>query len=178
MSVALLFAGVLMAQTPTADVAEGPVNCVRDDAVHQQMDDAQFEVLCFVNWVYGPGVLESITPLGRDGPRVFTRAALDEMAAARGRSTDGQSHPAFEADPLCGCQDPAGLRLASSMAPEVGPDRALVWVMFDFGAGTDEPSSLNNIEERTLILRREAEGWRIDDITTGDGWSFRRSLAD
>lgn len=177
MSVALAFAAALMAQSAPQYVAIGPTNCPRNSEADRQTPEAQHEVFCFVGWLYGPRVMDTLTPLGRGAPRVFTTGTRAAMAAARARPRGGDSHAAFDADPVCDCQDPTGLRLLVLTVPEWENGRAVATVRFDFGAGTDtfDPAQAR---QRTLILRREAEGWRVEDIRTEDGaWSFRRALA-
>lgn len=172
MSLALAFAALLFVQDP-APAAEGPTDCPR--MANETTSEVQHEVYCFVGWLYGPGTLETLTPLGVDAARVFTSAALADMAAARRRGGD-DGHPAFEADPVCDCQDPAGLRFLSSSVPEYSATEAVAVVHFDFGQGVElTPEDARS--RHTLHLQKEAGGWRIDDITNADGWSFRASLA-
>jgi len=172
MSIALAVAASLLAQHPT--IVTDPDECLRNPADSTSL--AQHQVFCFVSWLYGPGQLETITPLGADAPRVFTAAARADMAAARRRGGEG-GHPAFQADPICDCQDPTDLRILSSAVPEVSENRAVAVVHFDFGKGI-EISPEESRRVHTLHLKREDGGWRIDDVTNAAGWSFRASLRD
>lgn len=172
MSLALAFAALLSLQDP-APVAPGPTDCPR--MASETTSPAQHEVFCFVGWLYGPGTLETVTPLGADAPRVFTVAAQADMAAARRHGGD-DGHPAFDADPVCNCQDPSGLRFLSASVPESSATEAVAVVHFDFGQGVAF-SPVDSRRRHTLHLKKEADGWRIDDITDASGWSFRASLA-
>ncbi|MEO7178672.1 MAG: hypothetical protein ABIW83_07500 [Allosphingosinicella sp.] len=74
----------------------------------------------------------------------------------------------MDSDPLCQCQDPAGLR---PTIPEVGrPTRttATARVLIDFG-GSDR-------RDLTLRLVRTPAGWRVADIATADEPSLLESL--
>ena len=165
MSLALSLALVLISQDP--------VGCER--LPHESyVSEAQFEVSCFVRWIYSPGTLETLTPLGRDAPDLFSRSALDAMDNARSRSSDGR-HPAFDADPVCQCQDPTGLRLISMTVPEASAQRAVAHVVFDFGRGGGVTGPEDHINQ-TLILTKEDGEWRIDDLIAG-GSSFRAALS-
>ena len=68
---------------------------------------------------------------------------------------------------------PTGTAAYLADAAEQG-DRAAVRVRFDFGKQDDAESPRAPL----VILRREADVWRVDDIRTDDGFSFRRTLAD
>jgi hypothetical protein len=153
-------------------VSQDPATCER--LPHEvYASEAQFEVNCFVGWIYSPGTLETLTPLGADAPAIFSRSALDAMDNARSRAPDGR-HPAFDADPVCQCQDPTGLRLISMTVPEASTNRAMAHVVFDFGrgGGVTGPEDQTHV---TLMLTKEDGQWRIDDLISS-GSSFRASL--
>lgn len=166
MSIALTLSALLLAQDPQ--------DCERmaNDATPQ----AQHEAFCFVGWLYGPGTLESLTPLGAGASRVFSSGTQSLMTQARRRGGEG-GHPAFDADPICDCQDPTGLRLLSVTVPEFSESRATAVVFFDFGRGT-EVTPENERRTHTLHLRREGGAWRVEDVSNAHGWSFRASLRD
>lgn len=170
MSIALTLAALLLAHDPVA--AQDPKDCPRraDDPTPQ----AQHEAFCFVGWLYGPGTLETIVPLGADAPRVFTSGTQALMTQARRRAGQG-AHPAFDADPICDCQDPTGLRLLSVTVPEFSESRATAVVFFDFGQGVEVTPEAER-RTHTLHLRREGGAWRIEDVSNAEGWSFRASL--
>lgn len=164
MSLAAVFAALLL--------GSGPADCPR--AANDQTPEAQHEVFCFVGWLYAPGVQDTLTPPGRDARRLFTADAVRDMDAARARAVDG-AHPAFEVDPVCDCQDPGGLRMLSLVVPEFSEDRAVAEVWFDFGVGA-EISPPETRRHQSLHLKKENGAWRIDDIATPEGWSFRAAL--
>lgn len=166
-------AGASGARQADAAATQGPTGCVPGPDETGWSQD-MLDVNCFVRWVYAPGVLETLSPLGDDAPRIFTAEVLDLMDAARAATEE--SHPAFEADPLCQCQDPGGLRFLISAVPELSPRAALARVAFDFRA-TPEPVDPGEAVAVDLVLRKEAQGWRVDDVRTREGYSFRRSLA-
>lgn len=111
----------------------------------------------------------SLAVLSRDqAPQVFTEAVVGLIAAARAWTGEGP-HPALKADPLCLCQDPDGLVLRSVRVEVAGPDGARAWARFAF-ADHDET------QETVLDLRRDGEAWRVEDIRTEAGFSFRQAL--
>lgn len=74
----------------------------------------------------------------------------------------------MDADPLCQCQDAAGLRAAIGDVRPSGRRAAIVRVRLSF-AGSDR---------RNLGLRlvRTAAGWRIADVATADEASLLEAL--
>ena len=149
---------------PEADASEtaaDPAETARGEAeafvrtLYERMDDADFAPL-------DPAVAGA----------VFTAEVVRMLEAAR-TWTDEGVHPALEADPVCLCQDPHGLTLREVSVTEASADRAAVRARFDFGKADDAESARAPL----FILRREEDGWRVDDIRTDDGFSFRRTLA-
>lgn len=104
---------------------------------------------------------------------VFSAEVVRMLETAR-TWTDEGVHPALEADPVCLCQDPHGLTLREVSVVDASADRAAVRARFDFGKADEAESARAPL----FILRRESDGWRVDDIRTDDGFSFRRTLAD
>ncbi|WP_081703357.1 DUF3828 domain-containing protein [Brevundimonas abyssalis] len=150
---------------PEADAPEAaadPTETARGEAeafvrtLYTRMDDADFAPL-------DPAV----------AGQVFTAEVAGMLEAARAWPDEGL-HPALEADPVCLCQDPHGLTLREVSVVEASADRAAVRARFDFGKADDAESARAPL----FILRREADGWRVDDIRTDDGFSFRRTLAE
>lgn len=171
MLTALMFAAALSGQT-----VQGPSDCPVTPET-RAWSEAERGVQCFVGWLYGPDRLESLTPLGDEAPLVFTPSVVALMAEARER----EDTAAFDADPVCQCQDPGGLRLLTSTVLAAEADRAVVQVIFDFqgplsavAPDLDSESTVRLV----LILGRGDEGWRIDDILPLQAWSFRRGLRE
>jgi hypothetical protein len=73
----------------------------------------------------------------------------------------------MDADPLCQCQDPAGLRPEIREIRTSGRNRARIRVALDFG---------EDHRELRLHMVRTAAGWRIADIATPDDPSLLASL--
>ena len=141
-----------------------------DDAT-DDAPDAREDAERFARDLYARMADDAFAPLaGRDAPTVFTAETVRLIDRAR-EWTDEGVHPALEADPVCLCQDPHGLTVRGVSVGEATADRAVVRVRFDFGGtGAEER------RETILDLRREGEAWRVDDVRTDDGFSFRRSL--
>jgi hypothetical protein len=74
----------------------------------------------------------------------------------------------LDADPLCQCQDPGGLRAAVAGVRQSAPGSAEVRVRIAFG-GADS-------RDLRLTLVRLAGAWRIADIATADEPSFLAGL--
>jgi uncharacterized protein DUF3828 len=74
----------------------------------------------------------------------------------------------MDADPLCQCQDPAGLRPLLREFVRTTPSTATARVLLDFEGS----------EARDLRLRlvRTAAGWRIADLATADEPSLLEAL--
>ena len=136
-------------------------------------DTAREEAEAFVRALYGRMEDDAFAPLAEGADRtVFTAEVVRMLDRAR-TWTDEGVHPALEADPVCLCQDPYGLTLRDVTVTEATGDRAAVRARFDFGKADDAESARAPL----FILRREEDGWRVDDIRTDDGFSFRRTLA-
>lgn len=167
MLAALMFAAALTGQT-----ANEPTGCPVTP-MSREWSEADRGVHCFLGWLYGPGTLEIVTPLGDEKGLVFTPALIAMMDRTR---QGGDDSAAFDADPICQCQDPGDLRLLSITVLAADPDRAVARVTFDFaGRATTMP-----VEDETVSLilpleHRDGE-WRINDVIPLEAWSFRRSL--
>lgn len=74
----------------------------------------------------------------------------------------------MDADPLCQCQDPAGLRPLIREITRPTRSTATAHVLIDFG-GSDR-------RDLHLRLVRTAGGWRIADIVTADEPSLLEAL--
>ena len=76
----------------------------------------------------------------------------------------------LDGDPVCQCQDPAGLHATVTDAKESSADKAAVRVFID----------LEGYETRTATfsLVRTSDGWRISDVSSADEPSLLRSIED
>ncbi len=181
MSIALLLAAALQTQTPGGFTPISVEDCLAEAAA-EGVVEAHEEASCFVNWLYGPGVLDTVTPLGADLDQVFSTETASAVRALRARMGDEGSHPALDADPVCACQDPAGLILVASVVRDAGPTTATAVVRFTYYPIYDQPiegMSPDDVFENTLILVKQGDGWRIHDILVPEnGYSFLASLAE
>lgn len=126
---------------------EGAEDFVR--ALYVQVADPEFSAL------YGP-----------TQPEVFSASAVQAIQTAS--DLRGSETPLFEADPLCGCQDPEGVTLSSVDVRQTDVDRADAAVtLMQGGAQTST----------TLNLLRENGEWRIDNITPEGDPTMRDQLA-
>jgi hypothetical protein len=73
----------------------------------------------------------------------------------------------MDADPLCQCQDPTGLKPSIGAVRLSGRTRASVPVGLDFGSDR---------RELRLSHVRTSAGWRIADVATADEPSLLQSL--
>ena len=155
-------------------VAEAKPAADPEQAVPDPAETVREEAEAFVRALYGRMEDDAFAPLAEGADRtVFTTEVVRMLDRAR-TWTDEGVHPALEADPVCLCQDPYGLTLRDVTVTEAAGDRAAVRARFDFGKADDAESARAPL----FILRREEDGWRVDDIRTDDGFSFRRTLAD
>jgi len=110
----------------------------------------------FVKRVYAGYRDPDFSPLKRP-ERVF---APPLVAAIREEARRSRGEVGFmDADPLCDCQDPSGMRPSVTEATQTGPRAARVRVALRFG---DEIRSL------VLKLVRTPAGWRIADVSDRD----------
>lgn len=139
---------------------------------------------CFVLAVYGEDNFERIDPLGEDAARIFSQGALADLAAARARSADDLDNR-FGSNPLCACNSPGLLDLLTAGVGLDADGRVVGTAVLTAGP-IDERLGVFGILARIpperrvdvrLILVRESEGWRIDDILDEEDVSFRSTLA-
>ena len=104
-------------------------------------------------------------PLARP-ERIFAPALVAEIREDWRLSRDEVGY--MDADPLCQCQDAAGLRAAIA---DPGPPRR-------GSAAVRVRLSLAGPDRRELVLRlvRTARGWRVADIATSDEPSLLAGL--
>ena len=120
----------------------------------------------FVERLYAAYRRASWNPLARPA-RVFApplAAAIDED-----RRLSGDEVGFLDGDPVCDCQDPAGLRARILGLTPGGRASATVRVTLRFGDDGDG-------RRLTLRLARTAAGWRIADIATPDSASLLLDL--
>jgi hypothetical protein len=120
----------------------------------------------FVERVYAGYRDPDFSPLKRP-ERVFAPALV---AAMREEARLSRGEVGFmDADPLCECQDPSGLRPSVTDAAPIRPAAARVRVTLRFGEGGE-------LRELTLRLVRTAAGWRIADVSGPDEPSLLADL--
>jgi len=118
----------------------------------------------FVERLYAAYRDPDYSPLARP-ERVF---APPLVAAIREDSRLSRDEVGYmDADPLCQCQDPTGLRPDIEEIRTSGRTRARVRVRIDFGADR---------REVRLRLVRTPAGWRVADIATADEPSMLAGL--
>jgi hypothetical protein len=119
----------------------------------------------FVERLYGGYRDPDYNPLARPG-RIFAPPLVAAIREDRRLSRDEVGY--MDADPLCQCQDAAGLRAAIGDVRPSGGKAAAVRLRIDFG-GSDS-------RDLRLKLVRTAAGWRILDIATADEPSLLMGL--
>lgn len=121
----------------------------------------------FLERIYASYRDPDYSPLARPG-RVF---APPLVAAIREDQRLSRDEVGFmDADPLCQCQDPAGLRPVIGEIRRVTGRTAAARIALHFGGGGDGD------REVTLQLVRTPSGWRIADIGTPDSPSMLGDL--
>lgn len=119
----------------------------------------------FVERLYAGYRNTDYDPLARPG-QVFAPALVAAIGEDRRLSSEEVGY--MDADPLCQCQDAAGLRATISEVRPTGRRQATARVRIDFG-GSDR-------RDLRLKLLRTATGWRIADIATADEPSLLAGL--
>lgn len=105
-----------------------------------------------------------------DGPGALSREALWSAATWQAMKTHEAAAPeGYNADPLCNCQDPAGVALRDLSVVSTGD------------ASADAAVTILQGEAQTsmvLNLVREGDVWRIDNITREGDPDFKSDLAE
>lgn len=193
MFVAALIASLLVAQPPAGLAAIDDCHATaaaEDEAIAAEMSEPDGEsadrfpppsAFCIAMAIYAGNNFQQLDPLGEHSDRIFSQAALSEIAGAR---ASGRVNPGFGSNPLCVCDDPSswdmlitGAQLNSEGGVEVvavltnGPvdERLGVYGIL----GRLPPDARRDVK---LVLVRESGGWRVDDILDGEGRSFRQGL--
>jgi hypothetical protein len=119
----------------------------------------------FVERLYAAYRSDTWSPLSRP-ERVFAPPLVAAIREERRLSPDEVGF--MDADPLCDCQDPSGMRSRIEAVSAPGPGTAIVRVTLRFGPA----------DRRDLRLRlvRLASGWRIADISSADEPSLLADL--
>jgi hypothetical protein len=107
------------------------------------------------------------SPLGRP-ERVFAEPLVAAIREDRRLSRDEVGY--MDGDPLCQCQDPAGLRPLIEDVRSPTARTAAARVLLHFGGGGDGD------REVSLRLVRTRSGWRIADVATPDSPSLLDEL--
>ncbi|HEX8468353.1 MAG TPA: hypothetical protein VF620_11165 [Allosphingosinicella sp.] len=118
----------------------------------------------FVDRLYASYRDPDYSPLARPG-RVFAEPLVGAIREDARLSKGEVGY--MDADPLCQCQDPTGMRPRIGTARLSGRTRASVPVAIDFGSDR---------RDLRLSLVRTAVGWRIADVATADEPSLLESL--
>jgi len=119
----------------------------------------------FVERLYAGYRDENYSPLTRPG-RVFAPPLVAAIREDQRLSRDEVGY--MDADPLCQCQDPSGLKPKIGEVRQPTRSKATVHVLLDFG-----PSDRRDLG---LQLVRTAAGWRIADIVTAEEQSLLDSI--
>jgi hypothetical protein len=119
----------------------------------------------FVGRLYAAYRDENYSPL-RHPARVFARPFVAALADDKRLYRDEVGF--IDADPLCQCQDPAGMKAEVGAARQASAAIAAVPVRLRFG-----DSDVRTIE---LKLVRTGAGWRVADIAAEDEPSFLQDL--
>jgi len=119
----------------------------------------------FVERLYAGYRDPDYTPLVRP-KRVFAAPLVAEIREDARLSRDEVGY--MDADPLCQCQDPAGLRPTIREIGRPGRSAATVHVLLDFG-GSDR-------RDLRLRLVHTTTGWRVADVATANEPSMLDSL--
>jgi uncharacterized protein DUF3828 len=134
------------------------------DSHAQSLDQAR----SFVQHVYAGYHSDSYSPAFIHPSATFTPGIIALIRADRQNTPKGYVG-ALDFDPICGCQDPDGLRVNQLKLVGAAPQRATAFVTLQFGSNPEQ-------ENLQLKLLWTLAGWRIDDITSPERLSLRRLL--
>ena len=119
----------------------------------------------YVERVYSSYHSASFNPLDHPGryfaPKLVAAIADDARLA-------GGEVGYLDGDPICQCQDPAGLHATVRQVTQQGRDGARVRVSIGFPGEKPRPA--------TFTLVRTKAGWRIADVSSSDEPSLLRAL--
>jgi len=100
---------------------------------------------------------------------IYSTGVLRLLDADRAHTPEGYEG-ALDSDPLCQCQDSEGLRLERVKQVSITDNRAEVSVTLRFVGSHPKIKNLH------ILLVREVNGWRIDDIQPSRGQNLRQAL--
>ncbi len=149
---ALTLAACQPAEAPEAPRAEAPAAAAAPAA-----DGAE----AFVREIYASLAADGPAPLGEQA--LWSAATWQAMKTYEAAAPEG-----YNSDPLCNCQDPAGLAVSELQITPTGATSA------------DAAITITQGEAQTsmvLNLVREAAGWRIDNVSREGDPDFRSELA-
>jgi hypothetical protein len=138
----LALAAALFAAAPAAESPRAFV-----ERLYAGYEDPDYDPLARPEQVFAPSLVAAI--------REDWKLSRDEVGY-------------MDADPLCQCQDSAGLRAAIGEAGSSGREKATARVRITFG-GSDR-------RDLRLKLVRTAAGWRVADVATADEPSLLEAL--
>jgi hypothetical protein len=138
----LALAAAFLAAAPAAETPRRFV-----ERVYSGYRKADFDPLAAPERIFAPPLIAAI--------REDSRLSRDEVGY-------------MDADPLCQCQDAAGLRPHVGEVRQPARSRATAHILLDFG-GSDR-------RHLRLRLVRTPAGWRIRDVVTGDEPSLLAAL--
>ena len=120
----------------------------------------------FIESLYANYKNDSFCP-ACEGKRRFFDASLSKLLDADAKQADGEVG-ALDGDPVCLCQDPAGMK-AKILSVALKPPNATVTVELDFTLAKEK-------RRATFDLVPENGQWRIHDIHDSDTPSLRALL--
>lgn len=197
MFVAVFIASLIFTQPP-ADASADLDSCHANMATgHEEAGDEEPRIdgeaslalpppsaFCIAMAIYAQNGFRSLDPLGGDADRLFSRAALADIAQARVAGRLEREGTVFGTNPLCACDEVDGWIMLLTGA-RLNPEGGVEVVAILANGPVDEDLGLHGVLARLppdarrdirLALVREAGGWRIEDIVEGAGRSFRQSL--
>ena len=134
----------------------------------QSVDQAR----AFVRGLYAqyghPKASDGPNVLGPGAAKIFSPQLL-QLIRKSDKETPKGDVGVLDFDPVCSCQDPDGLRLASLDVKPGAAGSAVAVAMLHY------PDSAEDIRVE-LSLKWFASGWRIDEISTKDVPSLRKLL--
>jgi hypothetical protein len=138
-------------------------------AAHAQSVD---QARAFVRGIYvqygHPKASDGPNVLGPGAAKIFSPQLL-QLIRKSDKETPKGDVGVLDFDPVCSCQDPDGLRLASLDVKPRGDGAAVAVAMLHY------PDSAEDIRVE-LSLKWFPSGWRIDEISTKDVPSLRKLL--
>jgi hypothetical protein len=98
-------------------------------------------------------------------PNWFSKSLWHLIDLDRKAAEKAGGNPYLDADPICACQDPDGLRVVRLQLSLRGNNRAIAFVTLNSAVG---------VVRLSLVFTKA--GWRVDDIAEDDMPSLRKFL--